>query len=212
MNRRPLQFAIAFLWLALPYVAIQYWQVWDRLPLHMASHFNAAGEPNGWMSRGMSLEFVLVLMAFLLCVFTTILWAISRIKDTRFGWAFLAFCAVVLGFVAYGNQQVIAYNLQGTPLRVEWQVVIVPAAAILLTIFYLASKRGDALPSGDVLAEETHPGGAWAALFLPALLGPLIAVRTIPNTGVRIAMLLVALIIFAAMAMAWVGFRYRFLR
>ena len=50
MHRRIFQIAILFLWLALPLVALQYTQVWDQLPAHVATHFNAAGQANGWMS------------------------------------------------------------------------------------------------------------------------------------------------------------------
>src|SRR5258706_12164696 len=101
MNRRPFQFAIGLLWLSLSLVAIQYWCVWDQLPARMATHFNAAGQPNGWMSREVALEFDVGMVAFLMLVFTPILWAISRRQVDRFAWAFLAFCAVITGVVAY---------------------------------------------------------------------------------------------------------------
>ena len=50
----------AMLWLALPLTALQYWSVWDQLPGRMATHFGAAGQPNGWMTRETSLIFALV--------------------------------------------------------------------------------------------------------------------------------------------------------
>jgi len=212
MNRRPFQFAIALLWLTLPLVAIQYWRVWDQLPARMATHFNAAGEPNGWMSRAVALEFGVGVMAFLLLVFTPILWAISRRQVNSFAWPFLGFCAVVAGFVVVGNQKVIAYNIEGAPIHIEPLLIVVPAAIVILSIFYLGSKRGPALESSEVLAEETHAGRAWTAVFVPTLLGPVIAARLIPITAVRISMALVAIVLFAALAMAWTGFRYRFLR
>ncbi len=212
MNRRPIQFAIALLWLALPLVAIQYWRVWDQLPARMATHFNAAGQPNGWMSRGVALEFGVGVMAFLLLVFTPILWAISRRQVDRFAWAFLGFCAVVAGFVVVGNQKVIAYNLEGTPIDIEPFLIVVPAAAVCLAIFFLGSQRGQALPASEALAEETHDGRAWALAFLPALIAPFIALRMIPNSAVRLSMILVLPFVFVAVAMVWTGFRYRFLQ
>jgi hypothetical protein len=212
MNRRPFQFAIIVLWMALPLVAFQYWRVWDQLPARMATHFNAAGQPNGWISREVALEFGIGVMVFLLLIFTAILWVMSRRPVDKFAWAFLGFCAVVVGFVAAGNQQVIAYNLQGTPIHVEPLLIIVPAAVVLLSIFYLGSKRGPVLPTGEVLAEETHSGRAWTAVFAPAILGPMMAAQLIPITAVRISMALVAVVLCAALAMAWTGFRYCFLR
>ena len=212
MNRRPFQFAIALLWLTLPLVAIQYWRVWDQLPASMATHFNAAGQPNGWMSRTVALEFGVGIMAFLLLVFTPILLAISRRGLDRFAWAFLVFCAVITGFVAFGNQKVIAYNLQGTPIDIEPFLIVVPAAAICLSIFFLGSQRGQALPASEALAEETHDGRAWSLVFLPALIAPFIALRIVPNSAVRLSMILVLLFVFVAVAMVWTGFRYRFLQ
>lgn len=212
MTRRPFQFAIALLWLALPLVAIQYWRVWDHLPVRMATHFNAAGEPNGWMSRAVAFEFGVGIMAFLLLVFTPILWAISRRQVDKFAWAFLAFSAVITGFVAFGNQKVIAYNLRGTPMHIEPFLIVVPAAAICLAIFFLGSQRGNALPASETLAEETHAGRAWAFAFLPVLIMPFIALRLVPNGAVRLSMILVLPFVFVTVAMVWTGFRYRFLQ
>lgn len=212
MNRRPFQFAIALLWLTLPLVAIQYWRVWDQLPVRMATHFNAAGQPNGWMSREVALEFGIGMMIFLLAVFTPILWVLSRREVDKFAWAFLGFCAVVAGFVAVGNQKVIEYNLTGAPIHIEPLLIIVPAAIVILMVFYLGSKRGEALASSEVIAEETHSGRAWAAVFALPMLGPLAAIRLIPIPAVRVSMGLIALVLFASLAMAWTGFRYRFLQ
>ncbi len=212
MNRRPFQFAVALLWLTLPLVAIQYWRVWEQLPERMATHFNAAGQPNGWMSREVSAEFGVGIMAFLLVVFTPILWAISRRATDKFAWAFLVFCAIITGFVAFGNQKVIAYNLQGTPIQIEPFLIVIPAATICLAIFFVGSQRGQALPASEVLAEETHAGRAWALVFLPALIAPFIALRMIPNSTVRLSMILVLPLVFFAVAMVWTGFRYRFLQ
>jgi hypothetical protein len=211
MNRRPFQFAIALLWLAVPLVAFQYWNVWDRLPARMATHFSAMGEPNGWMSREVSVEFGIGIMVFLLLVFTLILWTMSRRHVDQFTWAFLAFCAVVTGFVAYGNQKVIAYNLEGEAVRLDFILIALPAATVILSAFYLGSKRGNALPSSEVIAEEKHSGRIWAAIFVPIALGPLMAARLIPITAIRVSMLLVSLVLLAAFGMAWSGFRYRFL-
>ncbi|HWZ83827.1 MAG TPA: DUF1648 domain-containing protein [Terriglobales bacterium] len=209
--KRPFQFAIALLWLTLPLVAIQYWRVWDQLRARMATHFNAAGQPNGWMSREVSVEFGIGIMAFLLVIFTPILWAISRRHVDKFAWAFLAFCAVITGVVAFGNQEVINYNLSGTPIHIGPFLLAAPAA-VILSISYFGSHRGEALPSSEVLAEETHAGRAWALVFLPALLMPVVALRAIPNTAIRTSLSFVIVAVPAASAMVWSGFRYRFLK
>lgn len=209
--KRPFQFAIALLWLTLPLTALQYWRAWDQLPVRMATHFNAAGEPNGWMSRPGAAEFGIGIVAFLLLVLTPILWTISRRQVDRFAWAFFAFSAVVTGFIAFANQQIIAYNLRGTQLHLEPFLIVVPGAAVCLAIFFLGSQRGQALPVSEALAEETHAGRFWALVFLPALLAPLVTLRLIPNTGVRLAMISVIGVIAISLVMVWSGFRYRFL-
>jgi len=212
MTRRFFQLGIVALWLTLPLVAFEYWLVWDELPSPMATHFNAAEVANGWMSRDVALGFGLGIMAFLVVVFTPILWLVSRRGVDKFAWAFLAFCYVIAGFVAAGNHQVIAHNLRGTPVRPEPLLIIVPAAIVVLTIAYLGMKRGHPLPSSEVLAEARHAGRGWALLFVPAIAGPLLVVARIPLLAVRISMALVALVLFGALAMAWSGFRYRFLK
>src|SRR2546423_13278614 len=154
--RRSFQLAIALLWLALPVVAYQYWRVWNQLPARMASHFNAAGQPNGWMSREVSAEFGICVIALLLVVFTIILWMMSRSQIEGVAWMFLGFSGVILSLVAVLNQQVIAYNLDGTPLHIEPFLITMPAVAITLSLVFLASKRGHPLPQSEVLAEEIH--------------------------------------------------------
>ena len=99
MNRRAFQFFTWLMWLALPLIALRYWQVWDQLPLRMATHFDVNGQANGWMTREVSLWFVLGITAFLLIVFTAVLLVIhwQKVSDTV-SWALLAFFYFVVGF------------------------------------------------------------------------------------------------------------------
>ena len=46
MNRKLFTILTALLWGMLPLTALCYWQVWDRLPARMATHFGANGQPN----------------------------------------------------------------------------------------------------------------------------------------------------------------------
>ena len=65
---------------------------------------------------------------------------------------------------------------------------------------------------GDVLAEETHSGGAWSLLILPAMLAPMIALTVAQPTTVRWPAILVCVIGLGTLAITWSGFQYRFLR
>jgi Domain of unknown function (DUF1648) len=217
MNRRFFHLAIVFLWLALPLVALQYRQVWDQLPAHVATHFNAAGQANGWMSRDQAIKFGVGFMAFLLAIFTPLLLYVARRGVDAFCWAQLAFCALLLGFMVEVNRSIVHYNLYDAPLLPPGMLIAIPIAAVLLIAIYVASRRGPALPSSgyaenDLLAEETHSGRAFIFLFLPLVVVPAIIAALVRVPALRLAMALVGLIGFATVALAWSGFQYRFLR
>jgi len=65
---------------------------------------------------------------------------------------------------------------------------------------------------GDLLAEETHSGGMWSLLILPAIIGPAISVALYPRTPAMFGLVVVLVIGCGVLAMMWSGFRYRFLR
>jgi Protein of unknown function (DUF1648) len=215
--RRLFQFGIVSLWLVLPLTAIQYTRVWNELPARVATHFNAANQANGWMTRTESLQYAVGFTACLLALFTVILLYTSRRNIDTFSWAALGFCALVLGILVDVNRSIVNYNLFRTSLALEIPLIAIPIAAILLMTIYVASRRGPALPStsgsgSDLLAEETHRSGIMALLVVPAMLGPAIAASLVPAPALRVSLGLVGLVGFAATIMAWSGFQYRFLR
>jgi len=63
----------------------------------------------------------------------------------------------------------------------------------------------------EVFAIETHAGRLWAGIILVALLGPALAVASVPVAPARLALALVAVLGLGAFAMAWSGFQYRFM-
>jgi hypothetical protein len=68
-------------WSALPF-AIAAWHWWrfdDRLPERMATHFDLAGRPNGFMSRGGFFAFYFGLLAFMALTFFGIAALIRRV-------------------------------------------------------------------------------------------------------------------------------------
>jgi hypothetical protein len=218
MHRRIFQLAIVLLWLALPLVALEYRQVWDQLPAHVATHFNAAGHANGWMSRDEALRFGAGFMAFLLATFTVFLLYTARRRVDAFSWASLAFCALVLGFMAEVNRGIVNSNLHGAPLQPGALLIAIPIALIVLIAIYVGSRREPAFPSApdhaaaDFIAEETHSGQLVALFVLPAIVGPAIAAALVPVPALRFGMALIGLIGCATIAAAWSGFQYRFFR
>src|SRR5215210_1183360 len=55
-------------WLSLPLVAGVHLLLWDRIPERLVVHFDPAGRPNGWMTRGQSLAFDLAVLLIMLVV------------------------------------------------------------------------------------------------------------------------------------------------
>ncbi|MGA8867148.1 MAG: DUF1648 domain-containing protein [Candidatus Sulfotelmatobacter sp.] len=111
MNRRVPQLAIWLMWLALPFTVLSYRQVWDRLPVRMAVHFDANWQPNGWTTRQASLGLALGITVFLLLVFTVGSYVLRAAKPPLTGWVLLAFFYVVIGLVSAVNHRVIEFNL-----------------------------------------------------------------------------------------------------
>lgn len=200
----------AMLWLALPLTAVQYWSVWDQLPSRMATHFGAAGQPNGWMTRETSLIFAMVVTTLVLVALT---WALTRVrKPDVLAWSLLAMLYVVMGAMFSINVAMLNYNLHGRPLNIVPALAVVFIAAIAVTAVALASKRGAQLPRhADVVeAEEVHGSLLWASVFTVLTAVEVGVIAVIPLGGLRWVMALPALLLLAAAALAWGGFHYRF--
>ena len=211
MNRKAFQACVGLLWLALPLTGLRYWLVWDQLPATIATHFNAAGRPNGWMTPMGSLTFGLGLTAVVLIVFTIILYIMQRTNaGDAVSWAFLGFSYVVVGFIYYGNVSILNYNLHGQSVEVWPVLLFVPLAVLVFMAFYLGTKRGEPLPQQAWFAQEVHGSKLWAVVFLVPLIIELGAMRAIPLDSVRLGLGLLALLFVVFAAQAWMGFQYRF--
>ena len=164
------------------------------------------------MPRETSLYFGLGVTAFVLIIFSAIAFVVIKAKTTpdSVAVAMLAFFYLIVGFVFYGNNSVIRHNLTGNPVTISPVLLIVPVAVVLITAVFLRAQRGVALPEAQILAEETHGSKAFAALFVILAVVELFIAISIPQTGVRIAMILLGLLFLIIAAHAWDGFHYRF--
>jgi uncharacterized protein DUF1648 len=207
MDIKTYRVAVGTLWIVLPLTALRYWMVWDLLPARVATHFNAAGQANGWMTREAALIFPLAMMTFCLLIATVIL---SRLKKANAAaWAVWGFFVVILGVIYWGGESVLEYNLHGTPVHALPVLIIVVVAAVILTGVMIGSTRGAALAADAVVAEEVHASPLWAAIMLIPLAIQLGAMLIVPNP-VRAIMAVVGLIFIGTAAFAWSGFQYRF--
>jgi hypothetical protein len=204
--------AMGFMWLALPFIGLRYWQVWNQLPARMVTHFGAGGRPNGWMSPQESLTVSLILIAIPLAVFTgTLLYALRRVhQPDATTWALMGLFYVVNAVVAFVCDVVLRYNLTQASLPV------VPVGfAIFLSIFiflaiFLRAQRGATLASTAVISEQTHGSRRIALVFLIPAAAMIASAITVPIPGVKLALAAAALVVLGCAAMAWDGFHYSF--
>jgi uncharacterized protein DUF1648 len=203
----------ALLWIAPVAPAYRYWQAWDRLPIRMASHFDAAGRANGWMSRGAALYFDIGFMVFLAAIFSVALYLTQRKSGLAMSsWVLLAFLHGEIWTLAYLLDSTLNYNLNGTPIAVAPMLVVTAIGLPTIVVFAVAEKRGSAFVASDVLAEEVHSGKTTGALILLPLVALAPIARAIPNTMARLALGVVGVIAVSAFAFAWDGFHYYFTR
>lgn len=212
MNRTVYRAFALLLWLALPLAALEYWQVWDKLPARMATHFNAANQPNGWMAPGESLRFILVMMAVMLAVFTVLAWIASRKSVNAGSWALLGLFYVAMATLIAVNKAVLSFNVDGTPLNLGPWLVAVPVAVVVFIVVFLLSQRGRAFPPSEVLAEEVHSGRLWAVVLAVPVVGILALANQVPSRPAQFGLGLVAVALLGAAALAWTGFHYVFTR
>jgi hypothetical protein len=203
----------ASLWLAPGVMAVRYWQVWDRLPMRVASHFDAAGRANGWMTREASLYFDVIFLAFLAGVFSVVLFVVQR----KYGlgnvpWALLGFFHAEIWTFVHLLNSTVDYNLNGTAIAIRPLLVVSALGGAVIVALVLGEKRGSAFSATEVLAEEVHSGKAWGASLLGAAAVLAAVAAAVPNLTARLALGLSAAATGAAAAMAWDGFHYYFTR
>jgi hypothetical protein len=116
------------MWLALPITALKYWRAWDHLPLRMAVHFDANWQPNGYTSREGALMLGLGIMAVMLLFFTIGALAAHTLKPAA-AWPLLIAFYVGLGFLWFGNNWIVDWNLNPPPAHSELVGPDSPAAS-----------------------------------------------------------------------------------
>jgi Protein of unknown function (DUF1648) len=200
----------ALLWLVLPLRGLQYRSVWDQLPVRLATHFAPNGRPNGWMSRETPLIFSLLMIVFLLSIFT---WVLTRARKPEvLAWSLLAMFYVAIGVIYSINAAVLNYNLYDRPVNLVPEIAAIFFAAFAVMAIGLSAKRGAELPKQGAVAEveEVHASSVWALAFAILTALEVGVLFIIPLPGLRFVLVLPALLLFGVTALAWSGFHYRF--
>ncbi len=209
-SRRYLRVFTALVWVAVPTMAGMYAMAWNELPARLATHFDLANHPNGWMSREASLTFSLVMGIVIAGSATLIL---SRVKKPDpAAWALLILFYVIMGTLLWAEDAVIAYNVHGRPVDVTPVLVTGISAAILVVVIALGTRRGIPLPATNALAVERHDSKILGLVLGAAAIAMIAVIASIQVAGVRIALGLAVVLMLGSAALAWDGFRYVFTR
>jgi hypothetical protein len=200
--------AAGLLWLSLPIMALMFASVWHELPAHVATHFDLANQPNGWMSRE---ETLVVLLAVAMIVLVPSTWILSRIANPdTLAWALVALFYVIVGALIWAEQLLIDHNLFGKPVNVAPIMLVTILSAIAIVVLALRTGRGQQLLSAPVLAKETHASLFWALVCGAPVIFMIAVAAAAPVPALRLAMGLAALIGLWAASMAAFGFQYVF--
>jgi Domain of unknown function (DUF1648) len=212
--------------LGLAALAVRLLLVWDRLPLRMMSHFDAAGNPNGWSGRT---EFAVTAFVILTPVFALLAIISDQLSRRKpfVGWFFLALnwvCAAITLTVFWSAIDANFYQTKLTVLPV-WVFAAV-ALALLLGFgigvdwrWWLSKRRREALQQyqGPVklIAEESHGSPVFAVVFVAVAVAVIVffavlsAQRAQP-LPVQIVLPLISFALLVTAFWAWRGFVYRF--
>jgi hypothetical protein len=203
---------VALMWLALPVVALRYWQAWDRLPPRMATHFGAGGRPNGWMSPSESLSFSLMLLTIMLAVFTgNSLYALRRMRQLDAStWAVLGLFYVIVSVITFVCDSILRYNLSQTSVPNGPIALAILAAVFIFVTIFLRAQRGTILPPSPVITEETHASRAIALIFFFPAAVMIASAVIVPIPGVKLTLAAGVLVMVGCAALAWDGFHYFF--
>lgn len=196
------------LWLAVPVAALRLYMVLPALPVRLATHFDLAGRPNGWMSPNGFAIFILVATACTAAVATYAMVRASR-PDLS-AWTLLGFLYVVSGILYGAEREIVNYNLHGRGVHVVPYLIVGFGSLFVVLVVYIGTRRGPELPAESLIADEVHGSKMWAlVLALPVALMAVLAAAA-ANLTVRLVLILPILLLVMAVIMAWSGFHYIF--
>jgi Protein of unknown function (DUF1648) len=199
----------ALQWLSLPIMVLLFGSMWQQLPSRVATHFDLAGQPNGWMTRE---EAVVVLLGVATALLIAATWILSRVTEIdATAWGLVALGYIIQGALIWAGRSIIDYNVHSKPVHPGPILLIGMLAAVSLILLSLGTRRGEHLPpAARIYATETHASALWALVCGVPLLIFIPIVATVPVAALQVALGLAALIGIWATSMAACGFHYVF--
>jgi len=187
--------------------------MWSRLPLRVASHWNASGQVNGWTSR----TALLILLPALALVMAVVLRYVPQIDPKRRNFplhapAYWLVVNVLLGFLAVIHVAIVGYNLGWT---VSLNTVIGIALGVLFIITgnvltrvrpnWIFGVRTPWTLSSDLSWRETHR----LAGYLFVATGILVLLCGLVRPAAMVAVLMTGLIASALVSVVYSYFAWK---
>ena len=199
-------------WLGLMAMIAEIWSVYDQLPAVIASHFNAAGVPNGWAPKAQLFSVIVPIALGLLCLFTFLT---SRF-DQQSGLGWLCLVAEYWGIgifvmLTHGTLKVALGEAKVLDFPMAWWSVLCGVALVTGEAMRIRAQRTRAnAHEGSPIAEERHGSNAMGGIFAVIGIGFLAGAALLPTAGpARGILAVVGLITVACAVWAWTGFQYR---
>ena len=165
-------------WLGLVAMIFDIWRAYDRLPAVIASHFNFAGQPNGWAPKEQLFSALIPVAFGVLCLLTFLLSRFPQISGL--GWLLMVMEYWTVGLlvglthatlrVGLGESKTLQFPAGGWSLIMGLALVIGEYGRIVAL-----RKRAHAA-HGTLIAEENH-GSAVMASVMAALSVAIICFR-----------------------------------
>jgi hypothetical protein len=212
MCSRNWRIAMMVPWLAFVAMALEIWRAYDRLPAVIASHFNAAGVPNGFAPKDQVFLTILGLTFALLCLFTFILSRFPQISGL--GWLVMVAefwgVGLLLGIthgtlrVNLGEASVLSFPVGAWSLIMGAALVIGEAGRIR------AMRNRSNASSGELIAEEVHNSVRLSTMFAGISVVMICSTNLLHMAGpARGILVTVGLILLGCAVWAYTGFIYR---
>lgn len=199
-------------WLGLAAMMFDIWRAYDRLPAVIASHFNFAGQPNGWAPKQQLFSVIVPIAFAVLCLLTFFLTRFPQI--TGLGWLLMVMEYWTVGLlvglthatlrVGLGEARTLQFPAGG------WSVAMGVALVIGEYGRIRAIRKRAHAAEGTLIAEETHGSAVMASLMAAIAVVTIVCASILGASGpARVAVFLVSLILLGCSVWAFTGFNYR---
>lgn len=199
-------------WLGLVAMVFEIWSRYDQLPARIASHFNAAGLPNGWAPKNEFFTVIVPMSVVFLALFTFLA---SRFEsNSGLGWVTLIAEYWGTGLFAGLTHATLRFAMgETTTLNFPfafWNVVCLVALVVGEVVRISGLRQRADATNGRLIAQESHSSPKLGSAFL---IISLCACAAAVGTGARGTVLAVlapiALILVGCAAWVFTGFVYR---